>query len=160
MSVEEATLLVFQLDDESFALPVSRVLEIVDRVPVAPVPHAPPMVPGLVNVRGVILPFFDVRQRLGLAARDATPATRMVVFDAPQLEGPTRLAFEADAVERVVELDPAAVEDFPHLCAAWPPDCIAGVAHRDDALVIRLDPVALFRTSAADIPAIPQGETT
>lgn len=149
MKNSDHTVLVFLLDGETFALPIDHVLEIVDPVPVTPVPHAPRIAPGLVNVRGTILPLFDIRHRLGLPPKPTSPEARMVVFDAVQAGGAVRLAFLADAVERVLDLEPAAITDFPDLCAMWPAECLAGAGHLGDTLIVRLSPETVFQIPEA-----------
>ena len=149
MMQTDHTVLVFLLDGETFALPIDNVLEIVDPVPVTPVPHAPAIAPGLVNVRGTILPLFDIRHRLGLPPKPKAREARMVVFDAFQDSGTVRLAFLADAVERVLDIEPAAMTDFPELCAMWPPECLAGAGYQGDTLIVRLSPELVFQIPGA-----------
>jgi purine-binding chemotaxis protein CheW len=157
MKRSDHTVLVFLLDGETFALPIDNVLEIVDPVPVTPVPHAPAIAPGLVNVRGTILPLFDIRHRLGLAPRDPAREARMVVFDAVQPAGTVRLAFLADAVERVLDLEPASITDFPELCAMWPAECLTGAGHLGETLIVRLAPETVFQIPQAEAAARDEG---
>jgi purine-binding chemotaxis protein CheW len=157
MKKTDHTVLVFLLDGETFALPIDNVLEIVDPVAVTPVPHAPEIAPGLVNVRGTILPLFDIRHRLGLPPKPKSREARMVVFDAAQDGRTVRLAFLADAVERVLDLEPAAVSDFPELCAMWPAECLAGAGHQGDTLIVRLSPDTVFQIPDAVRAASDEG---
>ena len=119
-----------------------------------PVPHAPEIAPGLVNVRGTILPFFDIRHRLGLPPKKAAADARMVVFDAHQEARAVRLAFLADAVERVLDLEQTSIQDFPELCATWPIECLAGAGYHGDTLVVRLSPQNVFQIPDAAL-AVP-----
>jgi purine-binding chemotaxis protein CheW len=157
MKKSENTVLVFLLDGETFALPIDNVLEIVDPVAVTPVPHAPKIAPGLVNVRGTILPLFDIRHRLGLPPKAMSREARMVVFDAQQDHRQVRLAFLADAVERVLELEPASIGEFPELCALWPAECLAGAGHQGDTLIVRLSPETVFQIPEAADAAHDEG---
>lgn len=64
---DAVTLLTFTLDGRRFALPGDCVLEIVPAVAIQRLPQAPPIVEGVVNVRGVIVAVLDVRARFGIA---------------------------------------------------------------------------------------------
>lgn len=60
---------VVALDEQRFALPVAAVDRVVRAVYVTPLPDAPPIVVGIVNVQGVIVPVLNLRQRCGLIDR-------------------------------------------------------------------------------------------
>jgi len=57
---------VFTLDDRQFALRLDIVERITRAVEITPLPQAPPIVLGVVNVQGRILPVIDMRQRFNL----------------------------------------------------------------------------------------------
>ena len=61
-------LLCFSLDDRRYALELDDVRKVLRAVAVSPLPDAPEVVLGLINVRGRILPVIDLRRRLGLPA--------------------------------------------------------------------------------------------
>ncbi len=139
------TVLLFRLDGETFALPVTAVNEIIDPQRTTPVPNASPLAPGIINVRGTIIPFLDIRVRLGMPPQDAGPATRMIVFEQPGPEGDLqRIAFAADAVERVVDRADGPLAAVPELGVRWPADCLAGCFRDQAELVICLDPTTVF----------------
>jgi len=141
------TLLVFGLSGEAFALPVSAIHEVIDPLPVTPVPNAPAHAPGLINVRGIVTPMVDVRMRLRMPQkRDTTgnDAARIIVLDLPVGGSPTRVAIEADAVHEVIEIEQARLSLIPELGARWPAAFVRGVARHDDRLVVLLVPDTLF----------------
>src|ERR1700722_12168545 len=56
----------FFVGDGHFGIPVEQVQEVVRPQPITPVPLAPRVVRGLINLRGQILTAIDLRYRLGL----------------------------------------------------------------------------------------------
>ena len=72
-------LIVFQLDEWRFALPVAAVREILHAVRVVPLPGAPPLVLGVIDVRGTIVPVLDMRVRFGLVHRPAQVSDHFVL---------------------------------------------------------------------------------
>src|SRR4026207_138649 len=78
----ERHLVIFGLDREEFAIPIARAREIV-RVPeITRVPQAPPHIPGVLTLRGRILPVVEIRTRFGLERAELTPRSRVVVVEA------------------------------------------------------------------------------
>lgn len=143
------TLLVFRLAGEAFALPVLCVHEIIDPIPVTRAPHAPDWAPGLVNVRGAVIPLIDLRRRLRMPPAEAGAEARMIVVEIEVAGAAARLALGADAVEEVLEADTATLRPLPELGARWPEAFLRGVAPRGEGVVVLLDPEPLFRPDAA-----------
>ena len=86
------------LGEETYALQMSAVREVVPRPPLTLLPTAPPSVLGLFNVRGEILPLLDTASLLDLGSLDST--TYAVVVETP--DGPAGLA--ASGLPSVAEL--------------------------------------------------------
>lgn len=140
----EGMMLVFRIMEQAFGLPVHWVHEIIDPIAVTVLPRAPEHAPGLINVRGAIVPLIDIRNRLRIPAR-AGGAGRLIVLELPVAGIPTRLAIETDAVDGVVDLPSGETEPIPDLGARWPPDYIAGIARTERGLVVLLAAETLFR---------------
>lgn len=66
-------LLVFALAGRRLALPLATVERLVRAVEILPLPGAPAVVLGAVNVGGAIVPVFCLRRRLGLQEREVSP---------------------------------------------------------------------------------------
>ncbi|MEP0823481.1 MAG: purine-binding chemotaxis protein CheW [Ignavibacterium sp.] len=72
-------LLVFTLSDQRYALILSGVERVVRSAEAAPLPKAPPVVTGIINVQGEILPVMNLRQRFKLRARSPDIRDHMVI---------------------------------------------------------------------------------
>ena len=136
--------LTFSLDGETFAIPVAHVVEIVDPQPVTRAPCADPFAPGLINVRGVIAPLVDLRQRLGMKTAAVGQSSRILVLDLMVGGEATKLAMLADDVDEITDTPVADLEAVPELGVRWPAHLIRGVAKKDGALIIVLDVDAAF----------------
>lgn len=79
----ELQLVVFRLDGEQFAAPITRVREILRPLRVTRMPRVAPFVPGLFNLRGQVLPQVDSKARLGLAGKadPKDPRARVMVVE-------------------------------------------------------------------------------
>jgi purine-binding chemotaxis protein CheW len=63
-------LVVFTLDEQRYALHLATVERVVRMVEITPLPKAPEIVPGVINVQGRIVPVVNLRRRFGLAERE------------------------------------------------------------------------------------------
>jgi purine-binding chemotaxis protein CheW len=72
-------LVVFRLEEQRYALMLGAVERIVRAVEVTPLPAAPEIVLGLVNVEGRILPVLNVRGRFGLPDKGITPTNQFLI---------------------------------------------------------------------------------
>lgn len=71
--IEAATalrLVLFRLDGQRCALPLEAVDRILPLAAVSPLPKAPAITIGVINVHGAVLPVLDIRRRFGFPPRD------------------------------------------------------------------------------------------
>lgn len=92
-------LVLFSLDAGSFALRLSSVERIVPIVAITPLPKAPRIVSGVVNIRGSVIPIFDIRMRFGLPGRDPALSDQIILADT----GKRRVGLVVDEVTGVAE---------------------------------------------------------
>ena len=118
------------MGDELFAVDAAAVREILDPVPVTRVPGARDFVPGVINVRGSIIPLADLRVRFGMKSPEAGADTRFVVLEIP-IDGelaPMVAGIVADKVYEVTEIETPSSTTAPHVGMSWPAEMVAGVA--------------------------------
>jgi purine-binding chemotaxis protein CheW len=126
-------LLVFTLDDQRFALPATVVHETVAAVAVTPLPAAPAVVDGVVDVRGELVPVYDLRVRFGRPRRPVRADEHFVIASA----GRRTVALRVDRALELVEVSdrdllPARPDD-PRMAR------VAGIARLPDGLVLVQD---------------------
>lgn len=138
-------ILTLRLSDEIFGLPVQMVHEIIDPMPITAVPNAPSHAPGLINVRGAVVPLFGLRDRLRIPEAPISPTARIVVIETEHDGASMRLAILADAVDEVIDVDLSSLEPVPELGAPWPEHYVSGVLRHAASLVVLLNTANLFR---------------
>lgn len=72
-------LVIFSLDEQSYALHLAAVKRVVRLVEITPLPKAPEIVLGVVNVQGEIIPVVNIRKRFGLSERDMSLADQLII---------------------------------------------------------------------------------
>lgn len=99
-------LLIFQLADESFALRLASVAEIIRLPDLAHMPLVPPSLLGLANLRGIVLPVISLRALVQLPDIGANEQTRVIV-----MRGDAGVGFVVDRVDRLLAL---AAQELEH----------------------------------------------
>ena len=136
--------LIARLAGTRLALPASAVLEIHRAVLIAPLPGAPPVIEGVVHVRGRALPVVDLAERLALPHRPTlSPDEHFVVLRA----GAREVVVRVDEVEDLAALDERTIARAEGLVAAA--RTVSGVARLEDGTLTIHDPAA-FLSQAED----------
>lgn len=137
--------LIMRFSGEAFGLPVRMVNEIIDPIPITLVPNSSAFAPGLINVRGAVVPLLDLRHRLRMPPAEPQSTARIVVIEVTLNAEAVRLAIMADAVEEVVDADLGKLEPVPEMGAPWPRIYVLGVLRCSKGLVVVLNGDTLFR---------------
>ena len=135
--------LLFELAEHRFGLPVSDVVELTRACALQALPEAPPLVLGVLNLRGEIVPVLDLRRRFRLPESPLDAANFFVIA---RIAG--RLA--ALRVDRLLGnewLEVVPTAEAPHL----PVDLqrLSGVAAVDDGVVLIYDAAKFLNDSEA-----------
>ena len=91
-------LIVFALDDQRYALPLPAVDRVVRMVAITPLPKAPDIVLGVVNIQGRVIPVINMRRRFCLPEREIALTDQLVVAHTARRP----VALVADAVLDVI----------------------------------------------------------
>jgi len=124
---------VLRLDCGEFALPVCHVLEVLRMVAIQSLPEAPPWVAGILNLRGRGIMVMDLRQRLGLPAKEPDLHSQIVIVDTR--EG--TLGLIADEVIDIITLSRSAFKPAEQLSGVSP--LFTALAHAGERLILVLD---------------------
>jgi purine-binding chemotaxis protein CheW len=137
MSTAETTrqLVIFSLGSEEYALPITRVQEIIRYTEPRVVASRTAWIRGVINLRGKIVPVCDLAERLGLDLERSGVAKIVIVETETGTAGVI-----VDDVEEVLTVDDAQLEDVPTADTAY----VDAIAKLDDRLAILLNPDGLL----------------
>jgi purine-binding chemotaxis protein CheW len=129
----------FRLEEETFAVKVAKVLEILEVPHITKVPRSPTYMCGVINLRGTVLPVIDTRIRFGLTATIYTVNTCIVVLKV-DIEGePLVLGALVDSVQEVLEIGEDQIKPSPSIGAKYKSEFIRGMVKTDEHFVMLLD---------------------
>lgn len=141
---ETSQYLSFKLDQEIYALNISRVREVLDFSDITRVPRMPEFMRGVINLRGGVVPVVDLRLKFGLPSTDKTVDTCIIILEI-SFEGETTiLGALADSVQEVVTLESDEIEPPPRIGTRLNTEFIKGMGKRNDEFVIILDVDRVF----------------
>ncbi|HEX5755780.1 MAG TPA: chemotaxis protein CheW [Arenimonas sp.] len=125
----------FTLADQSYAVEVLKVQEVM-RVPdVLPLRGADPSVLGVMNLRGQIVPVVDMGQRLLAPAVDVTPLSRVIVLE----QDGEAMGILVSTVAEVMAISEASIEHPSSLQCGSACESLTGVCRQNGHLTILLD---------------------
>ena len=104
-------LCLFTLDERRYALPLSCVDRVVFVVDIIPLPKAPPVVLGVINVKGNIVPVYDLRRRFHLPEREIELADQLMIARTSR-QTVALLVDCADGVIEIAEAEIAAAQEI------------------------------------------------
>src|SRR5580700_6622250 len=143
--------LTFVLGTETYGVDILRVQEIRGWSAVTKIPHAPPHVLGVLNLRGSIVPIVDLRMRFSLDRAEYTTVTVIIVVSVISAAGRRDFGVVVDGVSDVVDVDTAEVKAAPDLGTRAATDYIRGLVPVADRMVVLLD---IDRLIGADMTAL------
>lgn len=127
--------LTFALGDQEYGVEILRVQEIKGFSSVTPIPNAPPYVKGVMNLRGTVVPVFDLRLKFGMSSREYDRFTVIVVVNV----GARVVGLIVDAVSDVLDVAREAIEATPDLGNSVDTSMLRGIARNGDRLITLLD---------------------
>jgi len=138
-AVEQQQYLTFLLCGEEYAISILRVKEIIGYDTVTTVPKTPQWVRGVINLRGNVVPVVDLAVRFGLADRQVTKTTCIIIVERELENQNTMMGVIADAVSQVMDIGPADVRTVPTFGTHIKVDYLQGMAQLGKKFVLLLD---------------------
>ncbi len=125
---------------EDYAIPIEQVREIRSVEKITRVPRSESFVRGIMNLRGLIIPVIDVKEKLGLGTRTESPTSKqriLVVSISGSLTG-----LLVDEVDQVMRIQTKDIEQAPQ--GTVDSHYIKGIAKLEQRLVVLLDAESLL----------------
>jgi purine-binding chemotaxis protein CheW len=138
---DEQQFCTFFLDDRFFGVDVEKVQEVIRYLPITPIPLAPPVIYGLINLRGQIVTAVDLRRLLQLT--DRAPDRQPMNIVVQSWEGTFSLL--VDRIGDVMQVDPACFEHPPDTLDGIARELIQGTYKLQGRLLLTLNVEKLFR---------------
>lgn len=127
--------LTFTLGNEEYAIPILQAQEIKGYTGLTPIPSAPSYVTGVMNLRGAVVPVYDLRKRFSMPAAEYTRFSVVVVVGV----GSKVCGMVVDAVSEVLAVAESAIAPPPELGIGGDAAFVTGMFEAGGKLVAVLD---------------------
>ena|SRR5690554_4241964 len=145
---ENIKLIVFQLKDKEYAIPVNQVASIEKVDHITRVPGVTDYVKGVINLRGVVTPIIDLRLRFAIEEQAYNDSTRVIIVALNGME----VGLIVDTANDVIDICPDSIEPQPEVVGVVGADYISGVVKVEHRLLILLDLEKVLNPNEVKIP--------
>jgi purine-binding chemotaxis protein CheW len=138
------TYLSFIVGDELFGVNVTKVLEVLQKQKITPVPNTPNFIRGIINFRGEIVPVFDTRIKFNLEERDPSLSFVIMILDLQSADSSVRVGAVVDKVKNVIILDNEEIKPVPVMSSKFNSEFLQGIVKQNDEFILLLNVDKIF----------------
>lgn len=129
----------FKLGPENYGIAILKVQEIIGLMDITEVPRTPEFVCGVINLRGKVIPVIDLRLKFGMAAKEHTELTCIMVVQTTMGQDEVTMGVMVDEVSEVMDIQAENVEPPPALGDSEATRFLLGVGKFQQNVVLLLD---------------------
>jgi purine-binding chemotaxis protein CheW len=130
----------FTLDALEYGIDIMVVREIKGWTDTTMIPNAPSHVRGVINLRGIIVPIFDLRARFGMGLTTPTKMHVVIIVAA----GTRTIGLLVDTVSDIISVDPKAIRPVPEMGLPVDDQFLDGLVAMEDRMVTLVSLTGLF----------------
>lgn len=119
-------LISFTLGNEEYGVDIMAVREIRAWSETTPLPNTPDVVRGVINMRGAIVPIFDLRARFGMPRTEPTKYNVVIIVSVAQ----RIVGILVDAVSDIITIDEGEIRPMPAL------DQVSGIGFMEGLITV------------------------
>jgi purine-binding chemotaxis protein CheW len=128
-------IIAFHLSDRQFCIRTTSIREIRGWAAATPLPHAPPHVLGVMNLRGSIIPIIDLAAKLGVPSAVDTSRSAIVVVEV----GQGVIGLVVDQVSDILSISGDRIQPVLDFGTAFDPAFAHGIIPLEHAMVCFLN---------------------
>ncbi len=143
----------FKVGNEEFAIDIMAVREIKGWTETAPLPNQPDYNLGVLNLRGTIVPTFDLRCRFGMGRTQTTPYHVVIIASVQE----RTIGLLVDAVSDILTVNEDQIRPVPDMERMTAAEFLSGIITVEESMVVLLSLEKLFHrgevANAAELAA-------
>lgn len=125
----------FLLGKEIYGISILKLNEIIAYQACTTIPNVPSFIKGVLNLRGIVVPVIDLRERFSMEKKDYDQFTVIMILDVLG----RIMGLVVDAVSDVVTLNNDSIKPRPHFSTSISLEFIQGMGVKDNKFIILLD---------------------
>jgi len=136
--------LTFRIADETYAINVGNIREVLSVTRLTKIPHMPDFMSGIINLRGTGVPVLDLCRKFGLGETVKTVNTGIIVteisgVDEDGLDEKMTIGIFSDLIQKVITIEPSEIEPAPKIGILIDTTFIVGMGHIENDFIIILN---------------------
>ena len=137
-------LIVFRIEEEEYVLSIEHVGSIEKVDSITRVPGTVDFVKGVINLRGIITPVIDLKQRFQKTPTEITEQSRIIIVHIDEIV----VGFLVDEANDVIDVNTNLIEETPEVVDSQNMDYISGVINLNNRLLVFLDVEEILKEQA------------
>ncbi|WP_053228270.1 chemotaxis protein CheW [Spirochaeta cellobiosiphila] len=134
---------VFSVGEEEYGIPILSVQEIISMPNLTKLPGVPEFIPGIINLRGNIIPLYVLRSKFELTLHELDKNTIVIIVQIGDAKMKT-VGFIVDAVSDVVSIDKENLRDTPEFSGNVDVRYVDKIGHIGSRMIILIDLDSFF----------------
>lgn len=138
---ETLEIIAFRLHDQEFCVKTTTIREIRGWAPSTPIPHSPPEVIGVMNLRGTVIPIIDLAHKLGMKSTVANERSAIVVAEVHNMV----IGLVVDRVSDILTVQGSQVQPVPEVTASFDKSFAEGIIANESGMICFLNLSRMFK---------------
>ena len=134
-------IIAFRLNGQEFCVMTTTIREIRGWSPSTPMPHSPPEVLGVMNLRGSVIPVIDLARRLGMPPTVPNERSAIVVAEVHGMV----LGLLVDQVSDILTVKGEHIQPLPEIASSFNESFSDGIITHDSGMICFLNLARMFR---------------
>jgi purine-binding chemotaxis protein CheW len=134
-AIEFKQVVCFELEEEEYAFDILNIKEVIHINNITPVPQMPEFVLGVINIRGTIIPVFDLKKKFKLQDKDFTSDTRIIVT----IIKSGMIGLIVDKVLENILIHSDQIDPVPAVKMQIDKECVIGIGKLAERMITILD---------------------
>lgn len=140
-SGEMLEIIAFRLHDQEFCVKTTTIREIRGWAPCTPIPHSPPEIIGVMNLRGSVIPIIDLAYKLGMTSTVANERSAIVVAEVHTMV----IGMLVDRVSDILTIPSSQVQPVPEVTASFDKTFCEGIIANEAGMICFLNLAKMFK---------------
>ena len=143
---ESVQFLSFTIDENEYAVDIMSVREVKGWTETTRLPNSPDYMRGVLNLRGIVVPIFDLRMRFGMGETSATEKHVIIILAV----GERTVGILVDAVSDILTINSAEIKPAPSSEVALDEQFVDGLIAVEERMVVVLVMEKLLNNNLLD----------
>lgn len=132
-------LVVFNLGLEEYAVDISCAKEIIRIPKFTKIPNVPSFIEGVINLRGKVIPIFDLKKRFKLDQSERNTDSRLLILELDDM----KVGIIVDDVSEVISIDEESIQNLNSEIVGISKNSIRGISIIGQRIIILLNVINL-----------------